>query len=282
MKFLVGTMYCGENEFEDCVRSIEGQTGVEVEHFVVRDLPNKEAHDTLYRRFMDGADRCDVFVKVDADMVLVRDDLFDRIAAKFDALPKLKDLEIAVLDFFSDRLMPGMHAFRSTVTWQRNEESLFVDYNTFEPDERLRDDTELAPAARHCTNPSPFHAFHFGIHRALKVIQPGHTTINRVAGRDHWETLERTRAKFVRTGDLRIGLAVLGAEVALRGGLDPARVDYGDAISKELFDRYRDLDGRELRAALRRLAWTRLGFLGGQTQLKLLLRYHQWRRRGEK
>jgi len=271
-------MYCGENEFEDCVRSIERQTGVDVEHFVVRDLPNKQAHDTLYRRFMDGAARCDVLVKVDADMVLARNDLFDRIAGKFGALPKLKDLEIAVLDFFSDRLMWGLHAFRSTVTWRRNEESLFVDYNTFLPDERFRDDTELAPAARHCTNPSPFHAFHFGVHRALKVIQPGHATINRVAGRDHWETLECTRAKFARTGDQRIGLAVLGAELALRGGLDPKRVDYGDAISKALFDRYSALDAGRLRRAIRRLVWSRLGFLGSETQLKLLLRYHQWRR----
>ena len=49
MKIYVGTLYSGENEFEECVAAIQNQTYKNYDHFVIRDLPNKEAHVTLFK-----------------------------------------------------------------------------------------------------------------------------------------------------------------------------------------------------------------------------------------
>jgi hypothetical protein len=79
MRILAGTLYTIENEFEDCCRSIRNQTYKNYDHLVIRNLPKKEAHNNLYQAFVDEADRYDLLVKIDADMVLCDENLFERI-----------------------------------------------------------------------------------------------------------------------------------------------------------------------------------------------------------
>lgn len=52
MRLFVGTLYTIENEFDECVASIALQSYRNFQHFVFRNLPNKEAHDALYSAFM--------------------------------------------------------------------------------------------------------------------------------------------------------------------------------------------------------------------------------------
>jgi len=105
-RILVGTLYAGENEFEECLASIKRQTYRGWSHFVIRDLPKQEAHKKLYQTFMNRADEFDLFIKVDSDMVIENENLFKGIAARFKGDPSLEQLSIAVKDFFTDQLIP--------------------------------------------------------------------------------------------------------------------------------------------------------------------------------
>ena len=277
MRIFVGTLYTIENEFEECVSSIRGQSYSDFEHFVLKNLPNKEAHDTLYRTFMERSDDFDLFVKVDADMVIGDGDLFAKIVAKFRNNEWLKDLEIAVYDFFSDHLIWGMHTYRNTVRWQPNNENLFVDSCPVEPHERLHDDYELAPAAIHCKDPSPYQSFHCGVHRALKVIQPGKIEFLEGDSLYHWNNLQRTERKFSHARDRRIGFAVLGAELTFKGGIQPDHLDYSDPYLRELFKDYESLDAEQLEQKIKKVARGSFGFLPNSLRWKVLVKTARFR-----
>ncbi len=263
MKILVGTLFTGEQEFNECVQGIRQQTYPDWEHFVVSNLANQEAHHTLYRTFMERADTVDLFIKVDADMVIENRHLFARIVSRFEALPDLDRLSIAVHDFFSDRLIFGMHTYRNSVRWERNGEKLFVDCLAVRQHRGLDDDTELAPAAVHCKNPSLFQAFHYGAHRGLKIVQRQRPRAGRVhlKMRDHWDVMQATQDHFRRTGDRRLGMACLGSELAIRGGFEPQHLDYQNAFFRREFATYEQCGTAELRSLIKRLQATNGGLL---------------------
>jgi hypothetical protein len=254
VKIFVGTLKTIENEFKECVASIERQSHSNFEHFVFENLPNKEAHDTLYRSFMERSDEFDLLVKVDADMVIENEDLFAGIVERFQQNPRLQDLEIAVHDFFSDRLIWGMHAYHHSVEWETNDENLFVDRANIPSDRHVHDDEDLAPAAIHCKNPSPFQAFHYGVHKALKLIQPGRWPKNKAHVWFHWQNIQETRDHFRRTGDRRLAFAALGAEFAIREDIRPKHVSYSNPHVRERFEAFKDLSVDALRTEIRRLA----------------------------
>lgn len=273
MRIFVGTLKTIENEFEECRVAIRRQSHRDFEHFVFEGLPNKQAHDILYRSFMERADEFDLLVKVDADMVIEDRHLFAKIVRRFEENPTLKDLEIAVHDFFSDRLVWGMHAYRNTVEWSVSEENLFVDACPVAPHEHVHDATDLAPAAVHCKNPTPFQAFHFGVQRALKVTQPGRTRKDPAHVRYHWSVMERTRKRFLETRDPRRGFAVLGAKLGYQGRFLPSHLDYSDPYLRERFEEYADLDAEGLLGALRHYSTS--GLLPGRLRRGMVV----WRSR---
>lgn len=280
MRILVGTLYTIENEFEECVSSIKRQSYSDFEHFVIRNLPNKEAHDTLYRTFMDRANEFQLFTKIDADMVVENEHLFARIVDKFNMTAWVKDLLIAVHDFFSDQLIWGMHTYRNTVRWSQHEEHLFVDDYPGKRDEVIFDDSELAPAAVHCKDPSPFQSFHYGVHRGLKVIQPGRTELHVQASRYHWENLQKTWLNFLRTNDRRIAFATLGAELVFRGGIHPHHLNYANPYLRKLFRRYERLTTAQLKQKIRRISLTGFAFLPSELRRRVLLAVSRSKIRG--
>jgi hypothetical protein len=279
MRIFVGTLYTIENEFEECVASIERQSYRNFQHFVFRNLPNKKAHDTLYRSFMEKAGEFDLMIKVDADMVIEDEHLFAKIVERFRSNGQLKDLEIAVHDFFSDRLIWGMHTYRNTVEWRQTDEDLFVDACPLDENERIHDDSELAPAAIHCKNPSPFQAFHYGVHKALKTIQPGCKEIDYGYTLYHWYNIESTRQNFFRTRDRRIGFAILGAELAFRGSIWPHHLDYTNPFLEKLYKPYEGLDILQLEQEIRKVTFFNLGFLPGTLRRRVLLRVARFKSR---
>lgn len=269
MRIFVGTLKTIENEFEECVASIERQTHQNFEHFVFEDLPKKEAHDTLYRTFMGRSDEFDLLVKVDADMVIENEDLFAGIVERFEHRPRLQDLEIAVHDFFSDRLIWGMHAYRNDVEWETSDEDLFTDRASIPSDRHMYDDEDLAPAAVHCKSPSPFQAFHYGVHKALKMLQPGRWPKNESHVQFHWRNIQETRDHFRRTGDRRLGLAVLGAEVGIREDVRPRHISYDNPYLRRRFETFEDLNAGSIHAKIRRVA--PYGFLPDRLRRPVLL-----------
>ena len=119
MRILVGTLYTIENEFEECVSSIRRQTYPNFKHIVIKNLPLKEAHDTLYQTFVDRSDEFDLLIKVDADMVVPDEEFFTKIVSKFRQNEWLELLQVHCYDYFSDRLIAGLNTYRNSMRWEK-------------------------------------------------------------------------------------------------------------------------------------------------------------------
>ncbi len=235
MRILIGILHTIENEFPQCIEAIKNQTYQNFDYFVVENIPNKEAHDTLYRRFMDSADNYELFIKVDADMVLSRTTFFEEVATKMKENTATDDLEIAVHDFFTDRLIYGLHVFRNTMTWDtENNESIFVD-RTGQQKVHVHDDKELAPAAFHCPNPSPFQSFHFGLHKATKVMQIDNPRLYAPASAFHWSNIQELLNNYYKTEKPILRYAILGAYWAIKHKATSKEVNYNSEKSSKAY-----------------------------------------------
>ncbi len=169
--------------------------------------------------------------------------------AEFAADPELGLLQVAVYDFFTDQLIFGQHNYRNTIRWDTRTDQLFTDKQTTSQ-KRVNDSSKLAPAAFHCPDPSPFQAFHFGVHKAVKVMQVGAAN-KRVEPRNiHWDNFLRTRAHFKRNDDIRLGYAVLGAEIAFKQRFTYRQVDYGDRLLQQHFSAVKNLSLPEVKQTI--------------------------------
>lgn len=237
MRILVGTLYTIENEFAECCASIRAQTYQNFEHLVIQGLPNKEAHDTLYRTFEQRSAEFDLMIKVDADMVIEDNHLFEKIVSRFAADPLLNWLSLQVHDFYCNRLIWGLNIFRNTIRWLYRPEALFVDHNVDPASvtKRLLNDPELTPAALHCKNPGPFQAFHFGFHRGQKCAQPGRFIAKREVLQ--WKLFRDVLVHYRQTRDRRLAFALSGFELALAGRFDDSVVSFENPFLHDLFDK---------------------------------------------
>ncbi|NCC52320.1 MAG: hypothetical protein EOM20_14035 [Spartobacteria bacterium] len=268
-RILILTLYCGENEFRLHRESIENQTHKNVEQVVFENLPNVEAHRTLYRKIMSEADNYDLFIKLDADMVLSRPEALAEISAIFASTPGLDHAIFAVHDFLPDMLAMGMHVFTGRACWvlADREENLFVDPNPVIPGLKQDFWNTPRPLALHACDPLPYQAFHFGLHRGLKTFQWGRKAHPRTI--TTMPILESTWAHFERTGDLRPGLAIVGAEFARRRRAGAEAANRHSPEAKVLFETVRDMSAEDIKAfagpfwgrkLVRRLYWTLLVF----------------------
>jgi len=241
VRILVGTLYTGENEFEQSKRSLQRQKYKNWEQVVFKHLPNKEAHDRLYRTFMQRADKFDLFVKLDADMVFRSERSLQTLIDLFESEPELDHALLAVRDWASDTLIMGLHAFSNRAVWSPSGEELFVDHSPSVPGKRLTTKGPPAPLVDHSPDPSPFQAYRFGVHRALKVVQRDRSSLDLFRSRMQWRLLENVRRRFAETGLRRLGLITAGAEEAFAGEVTRAAYDdTGGALRRRFEKCYAD------------------------------------------
>lgn len=263
MRLLVGILHTVENEFEECVASVQKQTHQDFECLVIHNLPCQKAHETLYQSFIDRANDFDLLLKLDADLVIESPNLFAEIVKKFQKNPDGDLYEIAVHDFFSDQLIWGMPFYRNTLQWWKNEDPLFYgnDLCPIPRERRISDNHDLAPAAIHCKNPSLLQAFHYGVARGLFVIQPHRKKKLRFKMTNHWNLIRRTWANFEKSRDVRLGLAVLGAELAYQGQFLPKHLNYSDPYVSHILKPYENFTAAQIHTEIRRLRRRNFGFL---------------------
>ena len=262
MKILVGTLHAIENELDQCLIAIRAQTHPAHDSFIISGKPNKEAHDELYRTFMEHAHEVDLFVKIDADMIIIRPTFFQDVVQRFSIDPDLNHLLIAVHDCMTDRSVMGMHVYRSCHRWHCNSESLFVDTVDVEG-ALVKDCEQLAPAAIHCGDPSPFQAFHFGLHKAVKFSQNGRVEVNSSQRETHWRHFKYLERHYQKTNEPRLGLARAGFLHALAHGFESRHVDYSCEDTHAAYRLYAGLTRSQLDAKARSLgpiAWRCLPF----------------------
>jgi hypothetical protein len=260
MKIYVGTLHTIENEFAECVAAIRRQSHQNFDHFVFSGLGNVESHSALFGDFLAKRDDFDLLVKVDADMVLADDHLFEAIEERF-TNKEISVFTIAVHDWFSDRLICGLATYRNNIQWNGDLAGVFVDNVSISIGRSEYDFDRLAPAAYHCPNPSPFQAFHFGLHKAMKVIQTHNAARKNWRMRQHWDNIMKTESHFHQSGDRRLGLAILASELVYTGLFRPEHITYDHPFLRQVFAEYENKGTGEIIREIQRLRRRSAGWL---------------------
>lgn len=249
---LVLTLFSGEAEYGKCRASLQSQTFRRWDHRVFEGLPNAEAHRRLYETIMAERDRHEIFFKLDADMVLADSEVLSDLVQVFEERPDVDHLLVAVTDWMTDSLIIGAHLFSRRVRWKEHGETLYVDPDPEFPGRKVVVERPPRDLVFHAGNPSPLQAFHFGAHRALQASQV-HRRLRDVRAhnaRIQWQYLERVWGHYRRSGDRRLGLAILAADAVFRKELPETVNEYTDPSLLRAFENASSLENDEIRRRL--------------------------------
>ena len=247
-KVLVLTLFSGEAEFDRCRSSLEQQDYLSWEQRIIENLPNAEAHARLYETIMMERENCGIFLKLDADMVLADPGVLGDLVRVFEQHSDLDHLVVAVSDWMTDSNIIGAHLFSNRVRWRRHAETLYVDPDPEFPGRKLVISDPPRDLILHAGDPSPLQAFHFGAHRALQASQVYRKLQDARPhnARVQWQYLDRVWDHYERSGDRRLGLAVLAADMVFRRQLPPTANEYSDNALLAAFESTEALDNDEI------------------------------------
>ncbi|MBT63914.1 MAG: hypothetical protein CML13_11960 [Puniceicoccaceae bacterium] len=217
-RVFIGTLYCGENEIGQCIESVRAQTHIAIHHEVIENLPNKEAHDTLYRRFMELSDTYDYFIKLDADMVFDDPKMVEKMLSVFTQAPDLDHAIFSIRDWYAQMNVFGLHMFSNRAKWSESKDHIFVDHHPNCPGDRKVFEQTPAPVAIHNPNPTLEFAWTFGLHRALKVVQRDRWKKQVGSAENHFKLLKRIYNINKTDSDPRRVAVIHGAEAAFSNG----------------------------------------------------------------
>lgn len=198
-------MYCGEGDTEDCIEAINAQTGVTIEHVLIGNLPEKEAHNQLWTAWRDRQGEFDMFVKVDADTVMATQKTILHLWNEFEANPRVTSVQAPLHDYMTDSFINGLNAFHPKVVFRDTKDDLYCDRVDVNHDIQLHAEdlpSHLKPAGYHCHRATELQAFHYGVHRMLK----NQGSIIRLVGAA-WKKKPTDRVR---------GMALIGARMAAR------------------------------------------------------------------
>jgi len=171
MKVFVGTMESGEEDFSFCKDSIKNQADVEITHYIISNLSEKEAHEALFSKWNEIKNEYDLFLKVDADTVLMHDKVIKNFIEIFQSNNKITGIQAWLHDYMTDDLIFGLNCLKNNVKISTKVNSLYPDRVDTGHDIVIRGNNlpkELIPAGKHCWHASNIQGFHYGLHRKLK------------------------------------------------------------------------------------------------------------------
>jgi hypothetical protein len=241
MKILIGILRSKENEFDICIAKLKAQSYSNFEFFVIENLPNKLAHDQLYKKFMHESASCNFFLKLDADMVFTNQDSLKNMIDLFDK--PSNHIMVYVNDIPSSLKIPGIQMFRSDVTWTFTNEDLNVDYppNIGYGSSKIFTNLDLID---HMPLPSDYQLFVYGIHKALKSIQPfkKNKIINK--GLVHISIINGIARNYFKNRQINLIWSLIGAMLIFKKIIPPN--DYNSEFNSNLFDKI-STDEQELK-----------------------------------
>ena len=237
-RVLIGVLENAENERDQCLRALHQQSHEHWDYFLLSGLSNQEAHRALYRSFMGRRDEFDLFLKLDGDMVFRRNSALSEAAHYWMRHPHLGHVIFALHDWFTDSLIEGQHLFRADATWPALSDPRFVDIFPHVNGPRAKLWDAPAPLVTHSPDPSFYQAYRFGVHRALKVVQPERRHVDLGKSRSQWAILHRCKDHLHRARDPRLALVLAGADDVFARRVGGSDYDYGEVA---LHDRYREL-----------------------------------------
>lgn len=236
VKIYIVTLFSGENELAECVRSVQSQIGFDITHEVIRDLPNREAHQELYRRFNCRRSEFDYLAKLDADMKFDKPDSLAKIISKFSIGVDI--VSVTVWDAITGTDMQSFNVFSCRCEFDyQNNDPLFPDRLPILRPGRHVSVHDCERNVWHAFNPSDYQAFCFGVHRALKVVQRG-ARVPRVDNAYYqWRFIRKAYLNFLRRGAQSSYFATLGAATVFKGKVSDSRLyskeDYRDVFAIE-------------------------------------------------
>ncbi|MCE7032786.1 glycosyltransferase [Lysobacter sp. GX 14042] len=252
-RVLVLTLYAGEHEFEQSRTSLSAQTHQNWQQVVIRGMGNLEAHHALYKTIMQRREDFDLFIKLDADMTFARAECMEEIIDIFRERRTLDHLVLACDDYMTGTQIIGVHTFSNRVRWESSGSGIFNDPDPLRPGTRKMYGQPKMTYFRHASDPSSLQAFHFGAHRALKLVQRGFTFEQKRVEAMHtqWEALIGLWQQYCRYRDRRHALALVAADLVIGGALGEHAHDYQDHELHAAFDRFSAEPGARL--------WERVG-----------------------
>ncbi|MFG0253742.1 MAG: hypothetical protein ACF787_01375 [Rhodopirellula sp. JB053] len=251
-KALVGVMHCIENELDECLNSIRSQKRIQTKDFLISGKTNKEAHDELYQRFTESADQFEFFVKVDADMVLRSEHSLFAAWQHFEQRAHVQHLLIPVFDHFTQQNIYGLHAFRNTHRWEQTPEKYFVDMCD-RSNIQLTFSRESAPIADHGPNPSLFQAYHYGLHKAVKVLQTGRPQHDFAFANAHFQNFRRLKLRHHSSNTLLSAMPVIGFLDAILMSWSHEHVDFNNPNTCKSFGERKKQSVSELNLEIKEL-----------------------------
>jgi hypothetical protein len=180
VKILVLTVESGENEFSECLSSVQRaadscEYSLECKHISFSGLSRHEADSTVYKTIMDRVNDYDFFIKLDADMKVSKD-FFTLLCEYLLSNAEVAHLIIPVRDFLSGKEIIGLHIFSKFVRWEGlgEKDAVFVDPGPLLLRGKKKTEYSLfRDKVHHCFNPSEQQAFYYGMHRGLKFYFGG-------------------------------------------------------------------------------------------------------------
>jgi len=169
-KIMVGTLYSGESEIDQCKSMIQNQIGVQVEHVIISNLPEANAHRELFNLWNTRRSEFEIFIKCDADTVL-KDERSLLSIVEFKIKKNFDGLQLRLLDYFSKQQIYGLGIFSNRVVFNKPRKKLYPDRVVDRDKYSILSGNEfsfLEPIGYHCINPHPVQSFRFGLHRELK------------------------------------------------------------------------------------------------------------------
>lgn len=274
MRILVGILYSGEPQFQSCIKSVKGQFNCLLHYFVIENLPKDEAHNILYATFMRRASEFDLFVKLDADMVIQSTDFFEYLGQLFTECKALDHYHLYVYDDILKAMISGLNVYRSTVKWGINKENYFTDRQHLS--ESIRHSfVERNPNKNwivHCPNPSIDQIFNFGLHRGIKAFQ--YKSASRQRNTTHGVILLNF-LELKKGGNSDIIYAILGFVWAMKFKLGDSVINRQNEMRKELEIALSEMDVMSIQLELQHNPYLMCyRFLGKGAYL--LLFYTRW------
>jgi glycosyltransferase involved in cell wall biosynthesis len=235
LKVMVGTLYSGESEFNLCTASVNRQTYRNCKHIVINNLPNIEAHNTLYETFLNS--EFDILIKLDADMVLIDDEFFDKVVNLVLFSKGLAIIQIAILDFYTGRAIQGINVYTKLFKWNcQFSDNVFTDRSKVKFENRMLVWNKFQRSVIHSPNPSNFQAFHFGIHRAIKVIEANQRG-DMDSAVEQYVYLEKTHEHYLLRKTNNLLMASIGSQIGLSGIFTHEAIDYTNDLLKTYYQK---------------------------------------------
>jgi len=234
-KVLVVTLYSGENEYEACKESVRQQVGVDIVHEFIEFLPKQEAHQKLYQIFNENRREFSHFAKLDADMGFSGPHALKNVLAQFSE--GVDVVSATVHDGMTNSDMQSFNIFSNRCYFHfGSNDSLFTDQLKVDYPGRHQSYVDHDRNVLHAFNPSPFQAFMFGVHRALKVVQPGVKVPSLNNSYHQRVILNQTYNFWLESKADHLKYALWGATLVFQGVIDSPvlfqKSDYEDAFDE--------------------------------------------------